>query len=88
VQEGPEIKGMAPGEMIYEGPPRKSVRRMKDWSVQPLHGPDGSPVPARILFDSNFKLYWRQLARISALPRSFSPGRFEPEIDAGEQTDQ
>jgi len=23
VQEGPEIKGMAPGEMIYEGPPRK-----------------------------------------------------------------
>src|SRR5438874_897447 len=23
VQEGPEIKGMAPGKMIYEGPPRK-----------------------------------------------------------------
>jgi len=27
VQEGPEIKGMAPGKMIYEGPPRKWVRR-------------------------------------------------------------
>jgi len=23
VAGGPEIKGMAPGEMIYEGPPRK-----------------------------------------------------------------
>jgi len=36
---------------------RNAVDVMKDWSVQPPHDPDGSPVPARILFEINFKLY-------------------------------
>jgi len=48
---------MVVGPKVLPELDRNALDVMKDWSVQPLHGPDGSPVPARILFDSNFKLY-------------------------------